>query len=1008
MADILIKHLKAKAEEHSALATLLNQWGYDEKIIPKALQTVGNLFPHYSRHDESHCKQILINIERLLGDNIKLLTATDTWLLLEAAYWHDIGMVVPADALKDALNNPAFETYLDSIRNSPNHELHRFALTFDAKDLTKCFSGADTPLDALDKFRQLMAEWFRQSHATRSNAIVQDPWATVGISSPRTELIPARLFRLLGNICQMHGVPFSDLISNTKGLPFREAGMAQEDCHPRFVACLLRMGDLLDMDDNRFCPVMQRIAGENRPHLSKAHEHKHAAIRHLRMDRERIEVSAECENIDGYIETFKWFDWLKQEMQDQMSHWQDIVPSRELGLLPTLGEISVRLAGEYQLLKAGERPQFTVDTAKAFELLQGSNLYNTKFACIRELLQNAIDATLLRIWLTKRDVLPSWAFNQENYESFQKEFADWGVKVNLVETGVPASDDAGKSFWRIHIKDKGTGISRTDLAHMSRVGGSQRNTERQSLIKSMPEWIKPSGAFGIGLQSVFMVTDKITIITKSIFTNEQLKITMHSPTGVNEGMVTIKTIPFDVSFDYGTEIKFEVEIENSSKNWSLDRRKATQMHFISQFDPVLNDYFPKDAAELADRIINFSQKSILPIEGVLIDGYECNYHFGKSKLFDASRDQSLNYIELNGHNIIFYYELNRSSFGPPNFHISFKGQPFKFNAIKIPNINIELDLMSGKASEWLNASRDSIASDAKEKLGELILEVLKIAVERDIEKNEAIFKDPLFSLFLSKMAIKYESHWRDFAIKSNDAWLDLVEIWGGNTFREYFEKNEFFACFHSYRYDYSKNFSSSLIEIEDKDFIQILWRAWGKESCNNISIVDRKDIGLNEVDEYISIREFNLHFSINLFYKFSKSEKNLYTDRALARALIEGLDPMNCSRYLLPCRGEYWEELYLKPETALRVEMLYPHSIGLNCNYLLLPFLYNGFKGSIECTNHQLDQICNFIQPHLIKQLSLEEIKKAYKNLIEYIDGNLMKKTGNSRHWTKLRQKKIE
>jgi hypothetical protein len=84
---------------------LENQWGFDEKLIPKALQTVGNLFPHYSRHDESHSKQILINIECLLGkDSIAKLTATDTWLLLEAAYWHDIGMVVPHKDVQDALN----------------------------------------------------------------------------------------------------------------------------------------------------------------------------------------------------------------------------------------------------------------------------------------------------------------------------------------------------------------------------------------------------------------------------------------------------------------------------------------------------------------------------------------------------------------------------------------------------------------------------------------------------------------------------------------------------------------------------------------------------------------------------------------------------------------------------------------------------------------------------------------------------------------------------------------
>jgi hypothetical protein len=67
MADFLIQHLENKAKEHSALTMLVNQWGFDEKLIPKALQTVSSLFPHYSRHDESHSKQILINIERLLG-----------------------------------------------------------------------------------------------------------------------------------------------------------------------------------------------------------------------------------------------------------------------------------------------------------------------------------------------------------------------------------------------------------------------------------------------------------------------------------------------------------------------------------------------------------------------------------------------------------------------------------------------------------------------------------------------------------------------------------------------------------------------------------------------------------------------------------------------------------------------------------------------------------------------------------------------------------------------------
>jgi len=51
MADFLTAHLKAKGEERPMLATLVNQWGFDVQLIPKALQTVGSMFPHYSRHD---------------------------------------------------------------------------------------------------------------------------------------------------------------------------------------------------------------------------------------------------------------------------------------------------------------------------------------------------------------------------------------------------------------------------------------------------------------------------------------------------------------------------------------------------------------------------------------------------------------------------------------------------------------------------------------------------------------------------------------------------------------------------------------------------------------------------------------------------------------------------------------------------------------------------------------------------------------------------------------------
>lgn len=79
---------------------LFTQWSYDKKIIPKALNSIANLFPHYSLHDESHSISIINNIIRILGkDTISKLPAIDLWLILSSSYYHDIGMIVSAQKL---------------------------------------------------------------------------------------------------------------------------------------------------------------------------------------------------------------------------------------------------------------------------------------------------------------------------------------------------------------------------------------------------------------------------------------------------------------------------------------------------------------------------------------------------------------------------------------------------------------------------------------------------------------------------------------------------------------------------------------------------------------------------------------------------------------------------------------------------------------------------------------------------------------------------------------------
>ena len=122
MSTLLQKNLYLKCADEN-LDALRSQWDFDKKIIPKALQNIGQLFPHFSRHDHSHSNQILINIERILGDRVFLLSATDTWLLLEAAYWHDIGMVVPRKSFEEAIYSEDFQSFRLELVNDESNEL---------------------------------------------------------------------------------------------------------------------------------------------------------------------------------------------------------------------------------------------------------------------------------------------------------------------------------------------------------------------------------------------------------------------------------------------------------------------------------------------------------------------------------------------------------------------------------------------------------------------------------------------------------------------------------------------------------------------------------------------------------------------------------------------------------------------------------------------------------------------------------------------------------------------
>ncbi len=78
---------------------------------------------------------------------------------------------------------------------------------------------------------------------------------------------------------------------------------------------------------------------------------------------------------------------------------------------------------------------------------------------------------------------------------------------------------------KVRIKDFGVGIDQESLLQISKVGTSLM--KKQGNVREMPEWLRPTAEFGVGLQSAFLITPTFKCKTHTR-TGERYEITFGS------------------------------------------------------------------------------------------------------------------------------------------------------------------------------------------------------------------------------------------------------------------------------------------------------------------------------------------------------------------------------------------------------------------------------------------------------------------------------------------------
>lgn len=574
--------------------TLWHAWYQNKRWISQLLQITLNSFPTYSRHDETHALSVLNNIEMILGqDRIAQLSATDCFVLLHTVYIHDIGMCITQQDRKQIIENEAFIDMIDQLEANGDEVVKKSIKVLKCTDYeTQTGDSEDrisrlkqlyrAKLDVYYAIIELMANYRRGEHGDKSAERLYD-WTMqpdklgTGFSMAG---VPLRIFLAIARSAQMHTCSNFDEI---KKLPKKDGGYASDYYHPRFISVLLMLGDLLDMDNDRFHPMVFEFV-EQFPETSRTHYDKHRAIRRLNISPDIIEIEADCQNQNALRLVRRECDMLVDILHDAGYMWSSICPEGFHGSLPSLNEVNLYLNGK-KIPEELVTTHFNISQKKAFSILEGSNLYEGRFVFLREFLQNAIDASKLQYWYDylgtaayyySNDAVKEKSPDQMNEELPLDKFPieigmkmqkrnERGKTLDVLEEDIKQIKAGNSGNYEygvlVSIKDFGTGIDKESIIAISKVGNSRLKDKKT--IQKMPKWLRPTAEFGVGLQSAFLLTGSFKCYTHTR-SGERYEITFSSGASSRyEGYINV--VPnehFDGKYEsYGTCFEVFVPLE---------------------------------------------------------------------------------------------------------------------------------------------------------------------------------------------------------------------------------------------------------------------------------------------------------------------------------------------------------------------------------------------------------------------------------------------------------------
>lgn len=551
----LIYHtLKEKCiDKDSEVITLV------DSAVSYAFQRTKTIIKHmgeFTLHDGDHLFRVLHLMEKLLSENtIKNLSSPELMLLILSAFFHDIGMS------PDEKNVIAWKKVWDKDPEFESEEEERIYNEFkrfysarpDQHDIITRLNkqGKTSNADTLKSY--LITEFIRQTHADRAREIIERDW-NGKIAFRDTDLTVE-----FAQICFSHNEDALSLLELDKNFL---CGTSVYACLP-LVGIILRLSDILDFDAKRTPPILYSHLYVRHP-VSLKEWNKHRAVEAWEISSELIQFNAKCKHpaIEASIHSF--CDLIDHELSicnnisSTLNEFNKI-QNRDIILKFPFKTNRDKIRTETDIRNNPKyiyrNTQFNLSKRQVIDLLMGTKLYGNPDVALRELLQNSIDACLLREAQEKK-----WG------NSYQPEIT---VKYYI------ESDEI-----ILEIDDNGTGMDQYIIDnYYSKVGSSfYKSTDFYNLKSESNADFTPTSRFGIGILSCFMVTDTLIVDTKRVLaphkSSESLNITV-------EGQESIFWIKEGNRATPGTTTK--LILRKTENPWE----KLSEQEFIQSVENVI-------------------------------------------------------------------------------------------------------------------------------------------------------------------------------------------------------------------------------------------------------------------------------------------------------------------------------------------------------------------------------------------------------------------------------------